>query len=280
MVSVFIPTKNEEKDLPGCLQSVAWSDDIHVYDSNSTDSTVKIAEAAGARVTVRPAQDPQYFGGDESVHKNWALRNIAFKYPWVLHLDADERTTPELVANVLQAVKDPGGHVAFQIQRRDFFLGTWLKHVQASPYYLRLFRPEKLHYERRINPVSVVDGSSGTLGGFLDHYPFSKGLSHWVNRHNAYSTMEAQQIIENRKANRPFSLKAAFTETNFHERRFHQKELFYRLPARPLIKFAILYFGKRGLLDGKAGFTYAVLQSFYEYMIVLKTQELETKQTS
>jgi hypothetical protein len=65
----------------------------------------------------------------------------------------------------------------------------------------------------------------------------------------------------------------AFTAKDFHERRFQQKELFYRLPARPLVKFLILYFGKRGFLDGQAGFTYAVLQSIYEYMIVLKTRE-------
>ena len=59
-----------------------------------------------------------------------------------------------------------------------------------------------------------------------------------------------------------------------NQRRFHQKELFYRAPARPLIKFALLYFAKGGFLDGRAGFMYAVLQSFYEYMIVLKTREL------
>jgi glycosyltransferase involved in cell wall biosynthesis len=275
MVSVLIPTKNEQRDLPGCLQSVAWSDDVHVYDSHSTDNTVSIAQQAGARVTLRPSQDQQYFGGDESAHKNWALNNIPFKHEWVLHLDADERATPELVANVLAAAGQPTRNVAFRIQRRDFFLDTWLKHVQTSPFYVRLFRPDKLRYERLINPVSIVDGPTGDLGGFIDHYPFSKGMSHWIDRHNVYSTLEARQIVENRGVNRPFSLRAAFTAPDFHERRFHQKELFYRLPARPLIKFAILYFGKLGMLDGRAGLTYAMLQSFYEYMIVLKTRELE-----
>jgi hypothetical protein len=72
-------------------------------------------------------------------------------------------------------------------------------------------------------------------------------------------------------------LRKAFFERDFNERRYHQKELFYRLPARPLAKFLLLYLGKRGFLDGRAGLTYAVLQSFYEYMIVLKTRELETR---
>lgn len=280
MVSILIPTKNEERDLPGCLESVAWSDDIHVFDSGSTDKTAELARAAGAYVTTRPSQDQRYFGGDEAAHKNWGLKNIPFKYPWVLHLDADERTTPELVANILQAAREPEDNAAFQLQRRDFYGDTWLRHVQASPFYVRLFRPDRLHFERLINPFSVVDGPTGRLAGYLDHYPFSKGIGHWIDRHNAYSTLEARQIVENRRTGRPFSLKRAFTEVDFHERRFHQKELFYRLPARPLVKFAILYFGKRGFLDGRAGFTYAVLQAMYEYMIVLKTRELETEQLS
>ena len=69
-----------------------------------------------------------------------------------------------------------------------------------------------------------------------------------------------------------------FFAQDFHERRYHQKELFYRLPLRPVVKFLILYALKRGFLDGRAGLTYAVLQSIYEYMIVLKVRELEAAQ--
>lgn len=82
--------------------------------------------------------------------------------------------------------------------------------------------------------------------------------------------------MTNRADHNSFSLRQALLGRHFKERRFHQKELFYRMPARPLIKFLLLYFGKRGFLDGSAGLTYAVLQSFYEYMIVLKTRELES----
>ncbi|MGB7762638.1 MAG: hypothetical protein WBL61_22585 [Bryobacteraceae bacterium] len=139
---------------------------------------------------------------------------------------------------------------------------------------MRLFRPERMRYERLVNPVSLPDGPVGDVSGHLDHFPFSKGMGHWLDRHNSYSTFEARQIHDNRTAQRPLSIRQAFFAKDFHERRFHQKELFYRAPARPLIKFALLYFAKRGFLDGRAGFTYAVLQSFYEYMIVLKTREL------
>ncbi|NEP77056.1 MAG: glycosyltransferase family 2 protein [Okeania sp. SIO3B3] len=268
MISVLILTKNEQQDLPGCLASVAWSDDIHVYDSVSDDRTVEIAEEAGATVTKRPFDN-------WAAHQNWGLANIPFKNPWVFYIDADERMSPELVQACKAAVQNPGDNVAFRVQRRDFFLDTWLKHVQTSPFYMRLFRPEKMRYERLVNPISIPDGPVGQVDGYLDHFPFSKGMSHWLARHNSYSTFEAQQIVDNRKDKAPFSLVKAFTEKDFHEKRYHQKEFFYRLPARPFIKFFILYVLKRGFLDGRAGLTYACLQSIYEYMIVLKTAEME-----
>lgn len=267
-ISVLILTKNEQQDLPGCLQSVAWSDDIHVYDSLSTDKTVEIAEQFGAKVTKRPFDN-------WAAHQNWGLRNIPFKHPWVFYIDADERMTPELVAAVQAAVQSDQGNVAFSVQRRDFFLNTWLKHVQASPFYMRLFRPEKMRYERLVNPISIADGPVGQVSGYLDHHPFSKGVGHWVDRHNSYSRLEAEQIIANRRQNAGFSLLKAFVAKDFHERRFHQKELFYRLPLRPFIKFLLLYVGKRGFLDGRAGLRYAMLQAIYEYMIVLKVDEAE-----
>ena len=140
---------------------------------------------------------------------------------------------------------------------------------------MRLFRPEKMRYERLVNPISIADGPVGQVTGFLDHFPFSKGMGQWIDRHNGYSRFEAQQIISNRQAGEGFSWVKAFTAKDFHQRRYHQKELFYRLPFRPLVKFLLLYVAKRGFLDGRAGFTYAVLQSIYEYFIVLKVRELE-----
>ncbi|MDP9039238.1 MAG: glycosyltransferase family 2 protein [Acidobacteriota bacterium] len=276
-ISILILTKNEEQDLPAALASVAGlngeqPDDIHVFDSQSTDRTQEIARAAGAHVTERAFDN-------WAAHQNWGLAHISFRYPWVLYIDADEVVTPELRASILAAVQHPGETVAFRVQRRDFFEGTWLKHVQTSPFYLRLFRPDKMRYERLVNPLSIPDGPVGQVSGFLDHFPFSKGVGYWLDRHNKYATFEAQQIVANRHTHAaaggaPFSPTAAFTERDFHKRRYHQKELFYRLPARPLIKFLILYIAKRGFLDGRAGLRYSILQSIYEYMIVLKTDEL------
>ena len=267
MISVLILTKNEQQDLPGCLKSVAWCDDVHVYDSMSTDTTVELASAWGARVTRRPFDN-------WASHQNWGLANVPFRHPWVFYIDADERMSPELVAACKAAVAAPGTNVAFRVRRRDFLMGRWLKHVQTSPYYMRLFQPQKMRYERLVNPVSIADGAVGQVCGYLDHFPFSKGVSHWIERHNSYSTLEAQQIAANRAQRPEFSVRKAFFESDFHEKRYHQKELFYRLPLRPLLKFLILWVAKRGFLDGRAGLTYAALQSIYEYFIVLKTREL------
>lgn len=268
MISILILTKNEESNILACLKNVSWSDDVHVYDSYSTDQTVTIAKKAGATITQRVFDN-------WAAHQNWGLKNIPFKYSWVFYIDADERMSPELINEAQKVVMSNSFHSAYQVQRRDFFMERWLKHVQTSSLYLRLFRPDKMHYERLVNPISIPDGSVGKISGYLDHFPFSKGIAHWMERHNAYSNLEAQQIINNRVAEKKFNFLKIFSEKDFHRKRFYQKELFYRLPARPLLKFLLLYFLKGGFLDGRAGFTYSILQSIYEYMIVLKTRELE-----
>jgi len=268
MISILILTKDEERNLPACIESVKWSDDIHVLDSYSTDSTSAIAKEKGAKVWYRTFDS-------FAQQQNWALDNIDFRHPWVFYLDADERVTPELATSMLKAVEHPGEIAAFRIQRRDFFLGIWLKHVQATPYYLRLFRPDKMRYERLGHPVSVPVGPVCQLTGFLDHYPFSKGLAQWVDKHNFYSTQEAQQSLLERATRAPWDFRKALFASTYEERRRNQKALLYQLPARPLIKFLSLYFLKCGFLDGYAGFAYAILIGYYEFLIDLKTRELK-----
>lgn len=266
-ISVLILTKNEQLDLPGCLASLAWCDDIHVYDSMSTDRTVEIARAFGATVTQRPFDN-------WSSHQNWGLSNIPFKHPWVYYSDADERMTPELAEALKTFADAPGDHVALRVRRRDYLMGTWLKHVTPSPFNIRFFKPAHIRYERLTNPVTLVDGPVGDTERHFDHYPFSKGMAHWFQKHNSYSTAEAEQIVANRQASNGFSPWKAFTAKDSNERRFHQKELYYRLPLRPLVMFLLLYMVKRGFLDGRAGLAYAMLRAMYEYMIVLKVREL------
>lgn len=267
-ISILILTKNEEQDLPGCLASVSWCDDVHVLDSFSTDRTVEIARAAGAKVTQRP------FDGYAS-QRNAGLECL-FKHSWVLILDADERIPAPLLAEMQNTVATASASVGgYRIRRRDFFMNTWLKHAQLSPFYIRLVRVGRAQYEREVNEVIKVDGDVVDLREPFDHYPFSKGISHWVAKHNVYSTMEAQRWLEEQRDAVPFSFVKAFTSKDFNERRYHQKGLFYKMPGRPLIKFAYMILARRSFLDGKAGITYATLQAIYEYLIIVKQRELK-----
>jgi glycosyltransferase involved in cell wall biosynthesis len=268
MVSVLILTRNEEDAIKSCLKSVAWCDDVHVFDSFSTDRTVEIAQKAGARITQRKFDN-------WAAHQNWGLDHIPFRHPWVLYIDADERVTDKLRESLLEDRYERCPEAAFEVQRRDFaWNGRWLKHAQISPYYLRLFRPHKMHYERLVNPISIPDGPVGRINGFLDHYPFSKGLRAWWQRHLAYADMEAAMRLQDLNRGTKFCWSTALLSRDLSQRRYHQKGIFYKLPARPLVKWLYMVFGRRAFLDGSAGLTYATLQSIYEYFIVLKTREM------
>jgi len=265
-ISVLILTKNEEQDLPDCLKSVAWSDDIHILDSMSTDKTSEIAENFGAKVT------PRAFDGYAS-QRNFGLR-LPFKNQWLMILDADERITPSLASELRDFAKSGLENVAgARMRRRDIWWGRWLKHAQISPFYVRLVRVGRAHYEREINEVLVVDGDIVDLTQPFLHYPFSKGIDHWISKHNTYSRMEAEVVAKGLfiKPN----WKIALFGSDFGERRIHQKAIFYGLPARPFIKFIYMLIVRRAFLDGWPGVRYAILQAIYEYFIVLKTKEME-----
>ncbi|MBX3329766.1 MAG: glycosyltransferase family 2 protein [Nitrospira sp.] len=269
-VSILILTLNEESNIADCINSVKWSDDIVVLDSFSSDRTVKIAEEMGARIVQRRFDN-------WSAHQNWALEHIPFEHPWVFYLDADERMTEDLKEELLAIAEDAKRiRVAYYCGRRNMFMGRWIKHAMPPGLIMRFFRPTYVRFQRLVNPVPVIDGPHGYLTGMLIHYNFSKGISEWIEKHNRYSQLEAQEgmkLIHQHAADEPgiFAADPAL-------RRRALKNLSFRLPWRPLIKFLYFYVWQRGWLDGRAGFTYCVLQAFYEYMIVLKMRELERHQ--
>lgn len=268
MLSVLIITRNEELDLPGCLASVSWSDDIHVYDSFSTDRTTDIARAHGA--TVHQRVFDSYAG-----QRNAGLA-VSYRYPWVLILDADERANPAL-AQILstELARVPATVDAFRLRRRDYFLGKWLEHAQTTPFYIRVLRLGKARFQREVNEVLEVEGTIVDLDtAYFDHFPFSKGLTHWVAKHNSYSSGEAKIVAASAFAG-DVSWKKAFFARDFNEKHAARKAIFYSLPGRPLMRWAYLMFYRRGILDGRAGFVYSTLQAFYEWLIVLKTAELQ-----
>jgi hypothetical protein len=154
-------------------------------------------------------------------------------------------------------------------------MGTWIRHAMPPGMIMRFFRPRHVRFERLVNPVPVIDGPHGYLTHLFEHYNFSKGLSEWLDKHNKYSQFEALEGMKLLAGARP-SLRRLFGRDAFDRRRA-LKELSFRLPCRPLLKFLWMYVLKRGFLDGRAGWTYCRLQATYEFMIVVKMAELERR---
>ena len=269
-ISIFIQTLDEEANLPGLLDSVADFDDIVVLDSLSTDATRAVAESRGCRWFERA------FDG-RGPHQNWAMEHIDFRHPWVFYLDADERMTPELQAEIERIASDGDEtRVAFYCGRKNYFQGRWLRHSMPPGAIMRFFRPEKIRFERLANPVPIIDGEHGYLRERFLHYNFSKGLREWFERHNRYSSYEARETVKALR-DRPVRLGNLLSGDPM-TRRLELKNLSFRMPLRPALKFLYMYLFKLGLLDGRAGLTYCVLQSIYEYLIVLKVREIRREE--
>ncbi|MBL8764629.1 MAG: glycosyltransferase family 2 protein [Phycisphaerae bacterium] len=266
-VSIFIQTLNEEKNLPGCLDSVAWADDIVVLDSFSTDRTEDICREYGCRFYQR-----RYDG--RGAHQTWAMSNIPWKHRWVFYLDADERMTVPLQREIWSIADDRADdRVAFYCGRRNYFMGKWIRRSMPPGHIMRFFQPPKIRFERLANPVPIIEGPTGYLKNHFVHYNFSKGIGEWFERHNRYSTYEA---IETMNALRDHPVR--WTKLLFAgavNRRRELKNLGMRLPMMPFLKFFYMYLMSLGFLDGRPGLTYCTLQAIYEYQIRLKVREMK-----
>jgi glycosyltransferase involved in cell wall biosynthesis len=270
-ISVLILTLNEEINLPSCLASVAWSDDIVVLDSLSTDRTVEIARAHGARVFQRCFDN-------ERNQRTYGLREISFKYPWVYMPDADEITPPELRDEILAVVADPArAEVAFRVRFKTIFMGRWIRYSSLYPtWVVRLVRPQQGRFERDINLQWSADGPGGFLDNHFIHYTFNKGLTSWYEKHNLYSSFESREALRN-LGNGHVVWRDLFSRRDHVRRRAALKALSFRLPLRPTCRFFYMYVIRLGFLDGRAGYIYCRLLAAYEYMIVVKMTEFRRR---
>jgi len=266
-ISVLILTRNEERNLPACLHAVKGSDDIVVLDQGSTDETVRIAHEAGARVICHSA-------GNEREQRTFSVRNISFRNPWVFNPDADEIATPELWEEMRKTTADPArGEVAYRMRGKMMFMGRWLRYSSLYPtWYTRLFRPDRVSFKRTTNLLTLVDGPVGYLEEHFIHRTFNNGLNAWLEKHNRYSSHEAFESLESLQAASPRLRELVSRDPA--DRRRAIKELSFRLPFRPTLRFLYMYVFRRGFLDGRAGLHYCRLLAIYEYMIVLKIQEI------
>ena len=190
MISVLILTRDEAVNLPRCLAAVSWSDDIVVLDSGSTDDTVDIARAAGARVVTRAFDN-------ERDHRLYSLREIPFRHPWVYNPDADEETPADLRDEMLEAVRNASEDVAaFRVRFKTMFLGRWIRHSSLYPtYVMRLFRPARIRLSRDINLRYEADGEVRLLQSHFIHHTFAKGMDAWREKHRRYAESEARETL-------------------------------------------------------------------------------------
>jgi glycosyltransferase involved in cell wall biosynthesis len=267
-VSVLVPTLDEELNLPECLQSLVWADEVFVVDSFSGDRTTEIALAHGAQVV-------QHAFESYSRQKNWALDHLPFRNDWVLIVDADERVTPELRCDI-QRTLESAECDGYYLNRRFIFLGTWIQHAGWYPSWnLRLFRHAIGRYDdREVHEHVVLHGRVGYLQSDLLHLD-RRGLEAFMARHNRYSTLEAAARFKaERNASDRARLPVSLLASPVQRKRFLRERIWPHLPAKPVALFVYMYVLRRGFLDGRAGLALCVFHAFQEFMVGLKLAEL------
>jgi glycosyltransferase involved in cell wall biosynthesis len=271
-LSVIILTFNAEATLDATLTSARQvSDDIHVVDSGSADSTLAIAEKHGVHIVSHPFED---YGKQ----RNWAIDNLPLKYDWQLHLDADERLSPELSARI-NALRGafPATVDGYFLPRLLHFMGRPIRHGAMYPiWHLRLFRRGKGRCEdRRYDQHFLCDGPTERIDApMIDDVRMS--LSEWTIRHNRWSDAEVNEImnpsgtgvIAGKLGGNPIEQKRALRGG------YNRAPLF----LRALGLFFYRYVLRLGFLDGMPGLIFFVLQTFwFRFLIDAKVYERRLK---
>lgn len=278
-VSVLIPAKNEEANLPACLESLQKADEIFVVDSQSDDKSIEICESYGAKVV------QFHFNGRWPKKKNWSLENIEFRNEWVLIVDCDERITTQLWQEIAYSINNPEFN-GYYLNRRVFFLGKWIRFGGKYPdWNLRLFKHKFGRYENlntedirntgdnEVHEHVILTGKVGYLKNDMLHEDF-KDLYHWLARHNRYSNWEARVYYNLLTGKGENGTIGANLFGDAVQRKRFLKKIWVRLPFKPLLRFILFYILQGGFLDGKAGYIYGRLLSQYEYQIGVKLFEL------
>ena len=267
-VAAVILTHNEEKNLPDCLRSLeGWVQELFVVDSGSTDQTVAIAREAGARVFEHPFE---HYGAQ----RNWAIDHLPISAPWTLHVDADERITPELRASITAALAvrqegSAGELDGFLVSRRTMFMGTWIRHGGHYPaWHLRLMRTGAGRCEDRLyDQHFYVPGTVRKLQGDLID-TLTPDVATFTARHLRWAALEAAE--HDAPPGAEGRIRGRLASENAIEQRRWLRDWYARLPlfVRPTAYFLYRYFVRLGFLDGRAGLVFHVLQGFWFRFLV------------
>ena len=254
---------NEATNLPRCLASLAWCDELLVLDSGSSDGSQACAERHGARV-LQNRQPGRFLISEQ---RNWGLEHGGLTSDWVLFLDADEEVGPACRHAVQQAIASPGAAEGFELTPRYWFLGRWLKRTQGYPnWHPRLLRRGRLRFEGGVWE-SFSDGERvARINAPYEHYAFSKGIDDWLERHRRYADWEAEKITAYLSGGGA----AALGTRRWRRLRSLSAQLW---PLRPVLRFTQKYVLQGGFLEGWQGLVFALLMAGYDLITVIKVIE-------
>jgi glycosyltransferase involved in cell wall biosynthesis len=275
-LAVAILTRNEEKNLPQALASVAgWSHETFVLDSQSTDRTLDIALNFGCTIAANAFED-------YAKQRNYALDHLPITSEWVLFLDADEWLPEPLKSEIVTLIAASPVENGFYVNRRLIWMGRWLRHGYYPSWILRLFRFKRGRCEdRTINEQICVEGSTGYLRNDLVHEDH-KGVSEWIIKHNGYAAREALELVRTKGEAGYREVDAQFFAGQSLRKRWLRQNVWNRLPPllRPCFYFFYRYLLAGGFLDGKAALIYHFLHAlWYPMLIDIKYLELLSERT-
>ncbi len=255
----IITTLDEELHIERCVRSAVPLGPVFVVDCGSTDRTVEIAREAGATVVLHPWEG-------HARQKNWAIDFVPVASTWLLFLDADEFLTPALRSELRRAASRPDVD-GYLLTSENIFLGRTLKRAYWHPRLLRMFRRGRGRWEERsVHEYATVDGRVDVIKHFLPHENL-KGIDAFLERHVRYARLEAGEMDRVAALGTGGILFRDFLSSPATRRRALKTKVWYRLPARPAIRFLWNFLIRGGFLDGRQGLVYAQLIAAYEAMI-------------
>ena len=249
-ISAVILTKNEERNIKRCLESLKWVDEIVLVDGFSTDKTVEIAKSYGAKIVEHK------FEGDFGFERN--IGNDNATSDWILALDADEAIPDKARKEIEYILENGSEHNAYNVPRLQYFLNKPLLHGGRYHSIVNFFRKDKVKFEGKVHHLVHVDGKTGELNEPIEHYPFHS-ISEYLQKHDRYTNYEAEEMFELYKDSKMGEVK-------------------YNLGIRPVKLFLKSYFKKKGYKDGMLGLVFCILFAWSHFLKWAKYWELCQKQ--
>ena len=236
MISAVVLTKNEEKNIVDCLESLNFASEIIVVDDNSEDRTLEIARKMGAKTIIRSLNN------NFSNQRNFALS--CAKNEWALFVDADERVTSQLREEIMEFIKNPKDFTGAYIRRKDIMWGHVFDFGETgSKKFVRLGKKSAGQWIRPVHEEWVIQGKVKTFQNFFFHYPH-QSISEFLKEINYYTDIRAKELYENKIQVR-----------------------WYSVILYPKLKFFQNYFLRLGLLDGLPGLIQAMFMSLHSFLV-------------